>query len=501
MGPVKPATSMRFVVLVIALTTSLAAIAPPAAATNASAVSGPIDGDAFLAWNDPGDELRDWPTALADYGYVEDEFFIAGQATAYSPVGAWQPDGRWEAEPSGNDRFVTRLLVRRPADPASFNGIVVVEWLNTSFGYDFDAMFRHDQTELLRKGYVWVGVSAQSSGVNALKQRDPARYGQLRHPGDAYSFDIFSRAARAAADPKSRVLGALHPEWTLATGVSQSAGWLVTYVNAVHPLVHVIDGYLLRSAVPATPLVPGGAMPLQSRLRPDAGVPVISVQTETDIIVFKSHLRRQPDTAKFRLWEVAGSAHLDVGPPHPDGVPATSCTEQRNVAPLFAVTDAALAVLAQWVRGEGAPAHAERLEIGEPGAADPLIRDRYGDARGGIRLPELDVPRATLDGVPALPGPDAPPGSGLACQFAGRTIPFSDTLLDELYPTTADYLTAFNDAVRRAVRAKFLLPEDGKQMIEAEARTQRRLGRSPRRSGSSYAVPDVWHVTGHGGLT
>ena len=44
----------------------------------------------------------------------------------------------------------------------------------------------HD--ELIREGYVWVGVSAQAVGLNALKvapMGDPGRYGSLVHPGDS----------------------------------------------------------------------------------------------------------------------------------------------------------------------------------------------------------------------------------------------------------------------------------------------------------------------------
>ncbi len=69
----------------------------------------------------------------------------------------------------------------------------------------------------------------------ALKESDPGRYGALHHPGDAFSFDIFSQAARAVRD--GGVLGPLPVECLLATGQSQSAIHLVSYVNAVAPTV------------------------------------------------------------------------------------------------------------------------------------------------------------------------------------------------------------------------------------------------------------------------
>ena len=63
---------------------------------------------------------------LEEYDYVEEEYFISGRATAYAPVGELGRDGNWEVEPAGTAPFTTRILVRRPADPADANGVVGV---------------------------------------------------------------------------------------------------------------------------------------------------------------------------------------------------------------------------------------------------------------------------------------------------------------------------------------------------------------------------------------
>ena len=42
-----------------------------------------------------------------------------------------------------------------------------------------------------------MGVSAQQVGIDNLRQKDPARYGSLMDPGDQYSYDIYTQAARA----------------------------------------------------------------------------------------------------------------------------------------------------------------------------------------------------------------------------------------------------------------------------------------------------------------
>ena len=110
------------------------------------------------------------------------------------------------------------MLVRQPADPSKFSGNVLVEWLNVSGGVDADPEWVSLQDEIVRAGDAWVGVSAQRIGVEGgpvlvsvkgvpgadpagkgLKKIDPARYGTLEHPGDAFSFDIFTQVARACA--------------------------------------------------------------------------------------------------------------------------------------------------------------------------------------------------------------------------------------------------------------------------------------------------------------
>jgi Alpha/beta hydrolase domain len=195
----------------------------------------PIAGEPALAWNDPDDALTDSPIDLDDVGYVEAEHFIGGNATSYARVGTWTADGLWNAQPATSTGFATRILVRRPADPHEFNGVVVVEWLNVTSGSDLDGIFRPTHTELLGEGYAWVGVSAQKAGVDNLKVRDPNRYKGLQHPGDAWAYDIFTRAGRIVADPTSPVLGGLRPKVVLASGVSQSASGLLTYIKRRAP--------------------------------------------------------------------------------------------------------------------------------------------------------------------------------------------------------------------------------------------------------------------------
>jgi Alpha/beta hydrolase domain len=263
---------------------------------------------------------------LANYGYVEEEVFIEGTARSYVPVAplAGITDGRWDATPTGpTASYKTRLLIRRPTNPSKFNGIVFIDWMNVTAGNDSD-IFGGLSSELLNEGYAYVGVSAQAVGVNYLRntwETGPgARYASLVHPGDSYSYDIFSQAAQAIVAPKKggpAPLGNLtkHVDLLVAEGASQSGARLITYINAVQPDAGVIDAFLpllanngsalSQSPLPAVP-VPSGA---NWQYRTDSDVPVLHVNSETEFVASARAIHSKPDTDRFRLWEIAGSAH------------------------------------------------------------------------------------------------------------------------------------------------------------------------------------------------
>ena len=123
--------------------------------------------------------------------------------------------------------------------------------------------------------------------------------------------------------------------------------------------------------------------------------------------------------------------------------------------------------------GEGgpAPAKAPRLDIGDPNAADPRPRDQFGLAKGGIRLPQIDVPTALVDGIANPPTPGSPDLFQAFCRLFGRTRPFTAAQLAALYPTHQSYVDPFVDATNKLLRKGFILGPDAQQLKE-EARGQ-----------------------------
>jgi len=449
----------------------------------AAVVSGPIAG------GDRGQPFSAMAAAeVTRAAYTEAEYFFGGTATSFKPTGPLGVDGLWKIAPDTTAEYKVRMLVRRPADASRFNGIVVVEWLNVTANLEGAADFMQMQEELIRSGYAWVGVGAQAAGVNSprsgLKDWDKARYGSLVHPGDAYSYDIFSQAADALRHPKAiDPLGGLAVRTMLATGRSQSAFRLVTYINAVHPTTHLFDGYLVHSrGANASGFKAEGLardtenpVPAGAHLRTDVDVPVLDLQTEGDMVALRAHLTHQAPFARYRRWEIAGAAHAETPrwvaeiPPALDMGPA--CKDPVNSAPHHAVVKAALNALTRWVRDGVAPPQSPAIELGpDPAAADPIARDALGNAKGGIRLPELEAPTATLDGGANTGAQEAAAGAPRNfCFLFGRTKPLDAATLKARYPTHDVFVKAFGAAVDALVTQGYLLKPEADAAHKAAA--------------------------------
>lgn len=430
---------------------------------------------------------------VGEFGYLVEEFFVSGNATSYRLAGEPTADGQWEALPATNAPYTTRIVVVRPKDSTKFSGTAVVEWLNVTGGLDVPVDWSMTHREILRRGHAYVAVSAQKVGIDgnpmaqgagpaALKKADPARYGRLTHPGDAFAFDIFSQVGALVKNAVgSKVLGPLVPGWVLAVGESQSAYFLTTYVTAVDPVARVFDGFLIHSRF-------GNAAPLDAnpmalftgtapvlKLRPDLRVPVLTVNAESDVLGFGPlkgfSEARQPDSVKLRVWEITGSAHADnyvfsVGFIDSGKLPVEKLAEayapssemfgQKLPMPMnfgpqhHYVVQAALWQLDRWTK-TGAPAPAApalKLTADQPAK---LVADEHGIAQGGLRTPWVDVPTAVLSGAGSMVG-------------FGK--PFDAATLQRLYPGgKGEYLKKFEASLDSAIKHGFLLPEDRTEIL------------------------------------
>jgi hypothetical protein len=423
-------------------------------------VTGPIPGDV------PGTSAaRNWPffathIVMADYGYVEQEFFFEGTATRFSsPTGTAPNNTTTAVVQSTGHPYKTRMLVRRPTDPAKFNGIAIVEWVNVTNGYDVEIHWQEQMAYYIREGYAFIGVSVQNAGVSGtgatprgLKAWSPTRYSTLNVNdsgavgNDQLGYDIFAQAGQAVRNASS-VLGGLPVERVIAKGESQSAQRLFIYFNAIHHLDPVFDGAMITHN--------------NNSIRSDVPTPpIIKTYSENEI---NNAPTIQPDTPTLRTWTVAGSTHSeyytmiarapillrDLGLQAFD----TCATPARSRVPFYMVLNAGTDALVKWIRTGLEPPKAPPPVY----AGSPLrpARDANGNALGGIRLSDMEVPVAR--------------NAAVTCGLGGNHEMFATDKLNALYPNHGSYVSKVAKASRAAVDAGFLLPLDAEITTEKAA--------------------------------
>lgn len=425
--------------------------------------------------------LSGLPLDLASNGYTEQEFFASGVATAFRATSS-PSDGRWSIVPTTKAPYRTRILVRRPSDPTRFNGTVVVEWMNVSAGEsapDWDYL----NPELMRDGYVWVGVSAQalaieggtpilgspsSSSSGGLVNSEPERYGTLHHPGDQYALDIFAQIGGALRNARGSVLRGLHPRHIVAVGESQSAFYLTTFADALQPVTHTFDGIFIHSRGGTGASLNGSSITSNRsstglRIRTDLGVPVFMFETQTDLVELDYAAAQQPNTDRIRTWEVAGTSHADaylLGA----GAGFLGCTTPINDGPQHEVVQAAFAAFNRWVDSGTPPPSPPPFDLD---STNPpvLALDSHGNVIGGVRTPAVDVPIATLSGA-------APPGTSEICSLFGSTTAFSQATLVSLYQDKSTYLAAYEASLDKAISDGFILEADRAALLAQAQQVQ-----------------------------
>jgi hypothetical protein len=427
-----------------------------------------------------GHPLWDSWHQLEPFGYQQREYLVSGEA---------------RAEDGTTAPYTTRIVVFRPRSEDRFNGTVLLDWVNVTAQFENAVDILEAREMLLREGYAFVHVSAQSAGLCCTpltpKVWDPVRYESIDHPGDAYAADIFAQVARsmrARAADSIDPLGALAARRVMASGQSQSANRLYDYVSSGQAARDdVIDGFLIH----------GG------------GEKTFEVPLATPVLHLLSDLEADPappsDDPRYRLWEVAATAHSDYfigyqsvfgnGPRTADQPPMdragydelidaagnygqdpaplhATCTVAGATMPMHYAASTALHQLDRWVRTGEAPPVTPRFAFDATGQ---LAKDEHGNTRGGIRMPPVEVPVATY--------------LTTACGLGGITAPFTDAQLQALYPTFGDYQQRMRRATDRAVRRGWLLPPDARDQMRRVCIVRERYPADARGRCRDYQPP------------
>jgi hypothetical protein len=444
------------------------------------------------------------PQDLSERGYVEEEYLVSGQANVYE----WPATGPATVRTAGAP-YTTRVLIRRPAKRTRLSGNVVVEMLNPSNLFDLNIGWAISGEHFMRNGDVWVGITSKPVAIEALKNFDPERYASLsfanplplndprncqvnapdtRETERGLIWDIYTQVgawvrSKAASNPLAYGQGtrrAVDVEKVYGFGYSQTGGYLINYINAIHPLATaanggtpVYDGYLVTvaggafaGAYPINQCVPAPPASDPRRQIRNVGVPVIQIMSQSDYLSGIGSRRPDSDTPPdlFRHYEMAGAAHATPDELYYSAKPEDIVAAGRNVPPLECNEgprsrfpnsihfNAAFQNLDLWVRDGVAPPSVDDIlvENGQP------VLDEFGNVIGGLRSPYVDVPTSTWHGTAT--------GASF-CFIAGWEEPFSQELLDELYPTQGAYVRAVQRNVRELVADRLLTRADGQRLI------------------------------------
>jgi len=447
----------------LAFAAALLAVAPQAGAQPTvpatPAVQGPITGPEPMH---PG--MRPGPegTNLADFGYVVDEYFVSGTA---GPTGA---------------TYKVRVLVRRPADPAKFSGVVVYEPTHQGGNALICQFARYG---IAHRGHACVTVSAQavvltSTTINPANPRgiglyiyNPERYGTLPnapgnpllHVGNNQSNEVLAQIAWLikSNNPASPVPPAYHVNKLVMGGTSASSGFTRSYMGAVHNTVFrasdggpIVDGFLVTATL-------GGA-PVET-----TDVPTIQVPTQFEVAGTNAYRRPDSDMSTppvnlFRIYEVPGMSHNDSRDQPPEVFPG--CVEPLSRYPYGASTFTALQKVIDWAVAGTLPPHANYIEV-NAGPPRAIVFDEQGNAKGGVRTPHLDVPVARY----VAPNVNVP---GTLCNQTGREERLSDDVLRSLYGAFGQsaYLAKFEQRLQELIAEGWWPAEYAERYARADAK-------------------------------
>jgi hypothetical protein len=434
--------------------------------------------------------------------YVEEEYFVSGEATlfnyAHNP-----PLGPTDLTPIQEDvPYKTRIIVRRPVEQGHFNGTVVIEWWNSTAGFDTAPVWDPSATHFIREGYIYVGVTNSTTsldfligGCRLLGLLPPTcgtRYSTLSLPENGLAYEMASQIAHLLKSDSSEnpLPDNFEVERIYHAGQSQQGGSMVTYASAFH--FDTNDGYFVQQAATArsinfgpacgasgSPPYPDCTPRLQGAdrlVRTDLPVPVYHANSETDIDILFGIAGRQADTPTFRYYEVAGAGHLSVhkdielipaGILGPDPVLLEDlCLNEINSTadgPIFFsyVLNALWDSMEEQVQKGRVPPAGVQMDVDSMTGA--VLRDSFGNGLGGVRLPAMDVPIATYTpgnvADPTLPGLLVFIGN-LACRLSSSVTPFDEATLDELYPDHGSYVSQVAMAANALMQQGLLLPKD-----------------------------------------
>jgi len=373
---------------------------------------------------------------LAHFKYVTKEYFVSGTANG-------QP-------------YKTRIVIRKPSDNSRFSGLILAESMHPS-GNPW--MFHFTHTYSMTEGHI--GLEILTSATQGFTEFNAERYKDLTTANGQAGEIIAQVGALLKSKRADNPLVGLPIRKMILAGSSASAAVVVNYlpvhmVQRLADLSPIYDGFMPTS---------NGA-----NLRM-VDVPMVQVPTMREVFQGNGPTRQDGDAPgnQFRIYEFAGMAHIDSRDAvayYPD-----PCKLPISRFPLAAYMSVALNHLWQWLDKGTVPPHADRyyVDFNTDGDGSLLALDEWGNVKGGIRNPYVDVPTARF-GVPNS-GAEPPiknPHPFIAargeaaqnqlCGLANYQINFTPEQLRRLYKDPKTYQARVQQRYDELMKAGWALP-------------------------------------------
>ena len=442
-------------------------------------------------------------------GYVEEEYFFSGTANVYGRVSAAEMCVLVQDAP-----YTNRFLVRRPAEPARASGRVVLEILNTSSLFDIDRVWALIHRSLLRNGDTYIGITSKPVTMTTLRKYDPERYAELSWDNprrcvlpvralgnfsgmsspateDGLLWDMLTDLAIAARQNPDW-LGGVPLRQLYLVGWSQSGSDMIVYSNwfarerVQRGLKNPFDGYFCCAPGPA---VCPGLNQEESNMRGDdtalqfSNVPFVQMHTESENANLGTHISRRGNTDEptrcFRIYDIAGATHdsyetmqryyRDHSEMERVGLYLTypGTEPNPNDFAYWMAFQAAYRCLWQWCEEGVRPPETEPIPV----RADLTNeKDSNGNAVGGWRLPEIELPVCVYQQfcTPLV-------SNGYAFLYGAEKPMARDELLAR-YGTLENYRELAEQAADRAVAARLLDPADRDECIDHAVAKAKKYG-------------------------
>jgi hypothetical protein len=391
---------------------------------------------------------------MARFRYEAKEYFVTGTANG-------QP-------------YKTRIVIRKPVDNSRFSGLVVAESMHpggNAWIFHFTGLYT------MSSGHIGLEILSGPPATTAPAgpiAHNAERYKDLNVQQGQGPEIIAQVGALIRSQNPANPLAGLTIRKMILGGTSASSAALIAYLPAhmvyrLPDMKPIYDGFLPTST---------GATIRQ------IDVPLIQVPTMTEVTGGQTTSRQDGDAAgdQYRSYEFAGMAHLDTR--EAEGYYPDPCKQPISRFPMSAYISVALHHLLQWVDKGVVPPRADRIWIDRNTASDGSLMalDEYGNVRGGIRTPYVDVPAGKY-GVrnepasPQIPNPhpwiavrgDATPAFiNQVCGLAGYQIALTPAQLKQLHKDKKTYLSKFEKRLDELTKAGWSLPVY-RDMILADA--------------------------------